>query len=224
MVTGPATVSTHTQSTGTSQNQAQGKSGFAGGDFETFLKMLTAQIQHQDPLNPIEGADFAVQLATFSGVEQQAQTNALLKQLINAQGGQSLSSYASWIGKQVRTTGQVYFGENPVTMDIAPDSRADKVLLVTMDVYGRRISSENIGTGSGLVDWYGQDAQGERLPKGKYSFVLESYRDDTLISSEKVAAYSDVYEVQQKNGKILLMLSGGITASPDEVDALAIGV
>ena len=40
-------------------------------DFDTFLKMLTAQMQNQDPMKPIDSADYAVQLATFSGVEQQ---------------------------------------------------------------------------------------------------------------------------------------------------------
>ena len=38
-------------------------------DFETFLKMLTAQMENQDPLNPLDSQDFATQLATFSGVE-----------------------------------------------------------------------------------------------------------------------------------------------------------
>lgn len=36
-----------------------------GAEFDTFLKMLTAQLKNQDPLNPMEGTDFAVQLATF---------------------------------------------------------------------------------------------------------------------------------------------------------------
>jgi flagellar basal-body rod modification protein FlgD len=50
-------------------------------DFNTFLRMLTVQMQNQDPLDPIDSADFAVQLATFSGVEQQVRTNELLGQL-----------------------------------------------------------------------------------------------------------------------------------------------
>ncbi len=207
----------------TSSANPKAKSGFAGGDFETFLKMLTTQIKAQDPLNPMEGADFAVQLATFSGVEQQVQTNDLLQQLIGTSGGQSLSTYSDWIGKQIRTKGQVWFGDDPLTMDVAPAPNADKVVLVTLDNFGRRIQTEDIGTGAGLVDWFGRDSSGERLPKGKYSFLLESYRGDNLISSDKVAAYSTVYEVQQKDGKISFMLAGGATASPADVDALAIG-
>jgi hypothetical protein len=53
-----------------------------GSDFETFLKMLTTQMKNQDPLNPVESSEYAVQLATFSSVEQQVLTNDLLTRLI----------------------------------------------------------------------------------------------------------------------------------------------
>ena len=72
-------------------------------DFETFLKMLTVQMQNQDPLNPIDSADYAVQLATFSGVEQQVQTNDLLKGLAASLGAAGLSEMAGWVGMEART-------------------------------------------------------------------------------------------------------------------------
>ena len=50
-------------------------------DFNTFLKMLTTQLKNQDPLNPMDNSEYAVQLATFSGVEQQVKTNTLLESL-----------------------------------------------------------------------------------------------------------------------------------------------
>ena len=55
-------------------------------DFDTFLQMLTAQMKNQDPLNPIESADFATQLATFSSVEQAVLTNDLLRGLMSQTG------------------------------------------------------------------------------------------------------------------------------------------
>ena len=55
---------------GTSAGAADGSAAAESSDFETFLKMLTVQMQNQDPLNPVESTDYAVQLATFSGVEQ----------------------------------------------------------------------------------------------------------------------------------------------------------
>ena len=112
---------------------------FSGGDFQTFLKMLTTQIKNQDPLNPMEGSDFAVQLATFSGVEQQVRTNDLLAQIAAHSAG-SLSAVSQWIGKEVRTTDPVAFDGSPLTLTIdhAPD--ADGVTLVTYDAAGTVVS------------------------------------------------------------------------------------
>lgn len=219
MVTTSAVSATGAQSTPTSQTKS---GGFSGGDFETFLKMLTTQIRNQDPLNPMEGSEFAVQLATFSGVEQQVKTNDLLEQMSGQLGADSLSTYSDWIGRQVRTTGQIFFGDNPLIMDISPDPAADRVVLVTKDSYGRRISAEEVGKGDGLVEWYGVDTNGARLPPGVYSFSLESYRGDTLVKQGNVPTYSTVHEIQRSNGKIAFVLDGGATANLDQIDALAI--
>ena len=52
-------------------------------DFDTFLKMLTAQAKYQDPLEPLDSTEYAAQLAQFSMVEQQVQTNEQLLSLIH---------------------------------------------------------------------------------------------------------------------------------------------
>ncbi|WBU56878.1 flagellar hook capping FlgD N-terminal domain-containing protein [Paracoccus sediminicola] len=197
------------------------KASFAGGDFETFLKMLTAQIKNQDPMNPMEGADFAVQLATFSGVEQQVKTNDLLEKIAGQSGAGALSGYSDWIGKKVRTTGEVYFGEQPLTMEIQPDPAADEVILVATDQYGREISREDIGTGAGTVEWFGRDAGGDRLPQGLYRFSLESMRGGEVIARSDVPSYSAVQEIQMGDRGVSFVLSGGAMATLDEVDALA---
>lgn len=50
-----------------------------GTDFNTFLRMLTVQMQNQDPLNPIDSTDYAVQLATFSGSNSRRKPISCLK-------------------------------------------------------------------------------------------------------------------------------------------------
>ena len=84
----------------TAGTTAQGAAGAtaapgSGTDFDTFLKMLTSQLKNQNPLNPMEGTEFAVQLATFSGVEQQAQTNKLLAQMVAQMNARRLPIAAS---------------------------------------------------------------------------------------------------------------------------------
>lgn len=189
-------------------------------DFDTFLKMLTAQLQNQDPLNPMEGTEFAVQLATFSGVEQQAQTNKLLTQLITHMGGGGLGQIADWIGKEARTTQPVWFGDKAVTLDIDPDPTADSVTLVTLNASGREVTREDIGPGAGQIDWYGRDSSGDKLPDGRYSFVIESLRKGEVISEDEVGAYARIVEAETGDDGVQLIFQGGSSAAAADIAAL----
>lgn len=219
-VTSPALTGNATPSA----NAASGSSGaaaaatFAGGDFQTFLKMLTTQIKHQDPLNPMEGSDFAVQLATFSGVEQQVRTNQLLEQIAGVR-SQGLGALAGWIGKEVRTTGGVAFDGQPITLDVRPHAAANRVELVTLDERGREVLREDIGPGTGEVDWAGRTADGP-LPAATYRFRLVSYRDADTLSTTPVGAYARVVGAELTAEGMRLSLANGASALESEVTAL----
>jgi len=53
-------------------------------DYNAFLKLLIAQMKHQDPTNPMEPSEYVAQLATFSSVEQAVQTNSKLDALLTS--------------------------------------------------------------------------------------------------------------------------------------------
>ncbi|SEH65175.1 flagellar hook capping FlgD N-terminal domain-containing protein [Paracoccus alkenifer] len=214
----PATTAPNPQAATQPGSTSSQAASFAGGDFQTFLKMLTTQIKHQDPLNPMEGSDFAVQLATFSGVEQQVRTNQILEQLAGTQAG-GLAALADWIGKEIRTTAPVAFDGTPITLDIRPDPGADRVELVTLDTRGRELLRENIGLGSGEVDWAGRTDNG-LLPDGIYSFQLISYRGDEILSSGAVAAFTRVTGAELTREGARLSLHGGASALETQVTAL----
>lgn len=67
-------------------------------DYQSFLKLLVAQMKHQDPTAPMESTDFVAQLATFSQVEQSVQVNSKLDQLLQSS---QLSQASSIIGRTV---------------------------------------------------------------------------------------------------------------------------
>jgi len=214
----PANAAQNPQPAAQSASTSSQAASFAGGDFQTFLKMLTTQIKHQDPLNPMEGSDFAVQLATFSGVEQQVRTNQLLEHLAVTQAG-GLAALADWIGKEIRTTAPVAFDGTPITLDIRPDPGADRVELVTLDANGRELLREDIGLGSGEVDWAGRTDSG-LLPTGIYSFRLLSYRGDEVLSSSAVEAFTRVTGAELTREGARLSLHGGASALETQVTAL----
>jgi len=93
--------STQTSQTVNTSN-AENSSGLsAASDFDTFLQLLTAQLENQDPLNPLESTDFVAQLASFSAVEQQILTNSNLSEIMSSLSVTRTSEAAQWLGKEV---------------------------------------------------------------------------------------------------------------------------
>jgi flagellar basal-body rod modification protein FlgD len=192
-------------------------------DFDTFLKMMTTQLQNQDPLNPVDSADYAVQLATFSGVEQQTRTNKLLESIQSEFGLMGMAQLASWVGKEARSIAPIWVDGQPVNMTLAPAAGADRSVLVVYDGQGKLISREDVPLSSASIDWAPTDAAGAPLPAGTYSFKLESYADDKLISSNGVETYGKIVEVRGGTGGTTLLLEGGSEVAAASVTALRDG-
>ena len=112
-------VTSATSPTATAATASTGATAISS-DFNTFLRMLTVQMQNQDPLNPIDSADYAVQLATFSGVEQQVKTNQLLADMQGKFQQLGMAEMASWIGKEARSAAPVSYDGSPVTLSPNP--------------------------------------------------------------------------------------------------------
>src|SRR5882672_3804776 len=72
---------TNTGSSSTGSTSSTATSGIAD-NFQTFLTLLTTQLQHQNPLDPLDTNQFTAQLVQFAGVEQQLKQNDQLKSLI----------------------------------------------------------------------------------------------------------------------------------------------
>src|ERR1700690_2579879 len=107
MSTPVQSVSTALSNASSTTNSAQsGTTPVLGED--DFLKLLTMQMQYQDPMNPMSGTEFASQLAQFSSVEQLTNINSELAQSISSNSvlTQSINNdlAATFIGKNVRAT------------------------------------------------------------------------------------------------------------------------
>ncbi|MBF0460989.1 MAG: hypothetical protein HQL87_06305 [Magnetococcales bacterium] len=103
-------ISTIAQSTSSSSSKSSSSSSSVGSESTDqmrmdFLKLLTTQLQYQDPLSPTSNTDFTSQLAQFSSLDNQGQTNNLLQQLLSAQGGGAMNQAVAYIGKQVVVPG-----------------------------------------------------------------------------------------------------------------------
>lgn len=211
----------------TASPQAATQAGQGGGssaltsDFDTFLRMLTVQIQNQDPLNPIESTEFAVQLATFAGVEQQIRTNDQLAGLSAQLGLSTMSQLAGWIGMEARISGPAQFDGAPITLSPNPPALAESAQLIVLDAAGTEVQRLPIPVSNAEIDWAGTDTAGTPLPNGPYSFRLESFADGASLGVQQVDHYALVHEAQGDGaGGVRLVFAGGLTVDAATATAL----
>lgn len=189
-------------------------------DFETFLRMLTVQLQNQDPLNPVESQDFAVQLATFSNVEQAVLTNDLLGDIGAQLSGNALQQMSGYVGMEVLARAPVAFSGEPITVrpDINPE--ADRADLVVRNATGEIVERRTIGLDATSAEWAGADDRGTPMPSGIYRFEIESFANDASIETKLASAYNRVEEARTEGGDITLTLSDGTEISSSLVNGL----
>ncbi|WP_420343987.1 flagellar hook capping FlgD N-terminal domain-containing protein [Paenirhodobacter sp.] len=216
------TVSSVNSGTNTTSSSSSSSSTSAlSSDFTTFLKMLTTQMQNQDPLNPIDSSDYAAQLANFSQVEQQVKTNDLLSSISGAIGLSGLSQYANWVGMDVLSESPTEFdGATPVALSGSPASGADQAVMVVKDSSGKEVAREEVNVTSSGYSWDGTDSSGSLLSAGTYSFSLESYSNGSLLSTSKLQTYNQVVETRTATSGTVLVLANGTQIDPTSVTAL----
>ena len=189
-------------------------------DYQMFLKMLTAQATNQDPLNPIDSSDYATQLATFSGVEQQVKTNDLLTALAAQMGTSGMAQMAAWVGKEARAPVAAHFTGAPITIAPNPASSADKVELIVKNSAGVEVQRLPIAVSANTIEWAGVGADGTPLANGNYTFTVESSVGGQVILTEPADVYSTIQEVRSEGGQTILILAGGVAVSSTQVSAL----
>jgi flagellar basal-body rod modification protein FlgD len=143
-------------------------------NFDTFLTILTSQIQNQDPLEPLDSSQFTQQLVQFSGVEQQIKSNQQLETLISATRSNAGSALAGYLGAQAElsSAGAHYRGD-PVSWRYALPSDAASTSITVTDADGKVIYSEPGETSAGSHDfvWNGELNSGGTAPADDVYYV-----------------------------------------------------
>jgi flagellar basal-body rod modification protein FlgD len=189
-------------------------------DFETFLKMLTAQARFQDPLEPIDSSEYAAQLAQFSMVEQQVLSNDLLKALGNQIGSGTMAQMAGWIGMEARTSAPVQYDGAPLTIVPQIEPGADEAILIAYNAQGDEVQRRQISASGEAVEWAGVDQDNTPFDAGLYSFKVESRSLGQTIGINGAESYARVVEARREGAETLLILNGGASISAEEVTAL----
>jgi flagellar basal-body rod modification protein FlgD len=169
---------TAVDSTGTATATASaGASQSLSKNFDSFLKLLVAQLQNQDPLAPMDSSEFTSQLVQFSGVEQAINTNKNLENLLGLTQTNFNSSLVGYLGKEVTFRGDtapLRAGKAEWTYTL-PEAAAATELKV-LDAGGRIVwrGPGAITAGAQAFAWDGRGVNGETLPEGIYRLAVDA--------------------------------------------------
>ncbi|MBX2818743.1 MAG: flagellar hook capping protein [Rhodothermaceae bacterium] len=148
---------------------------------DDFLQLLVTQLGNQDPLNPMDGQEFAAQLAQFSSLEQLININESMIQSgeINGLLAQSVNSgvAADLIGKKIEAEGDEfqYGGEDTTSLRFELFTAASDVQVEIYNPAGQLIRTEslsNLDSGQHTFEWDGKSGEGEQQLNGQYSFKV----------------------------------------------------
>lgn len=153
----------------TNQNTVLGK--------DEFLTLLVAQLQHQDPMNPMDSTGFTAQLAQFSSLEQLQNVNDQLSHIGASQASLNNLQAVDYIGKTVVASGsstQVKDGvAEKLRFDLDADaSRVDVKLYDAAGNFIRSIENDAMNKGQQSITWDGTDMNGNAVPDGTYTFQI----------------------------------------------------
>lgn len=148
-------------------------------DKDDFLRLLTVQLRHQDPLNPLPNADFIAQTAQFTSLEQLQNMNRTLERLLAQLGGGAAAAgpagAAALLGRTVTFNGSpvTLDGVNGATLAYRLPAGSPAVALQLLDAQGVPVRTMLVGQqggGTHQVPFDGLDDAGRRLAPGTYTY------------------------------------------------------
>ncbi|MDB4947094.1 MAG: Flagellar basal-body rod modification protein FlgD [Labilithrix sp.] len=196
---------------------ATGAAKSSGLDKDAFLKLLVAQMSHQDPLNPTQGTEYVAQLSQFAMVEQSVAQSQKLDTLSAQIGGLSNNAATDLVGKTVNIRGHgiAWDGTNATGASVTLGGASTKTTVEIQDANGKTVRTMELGgrpAGTVPIAWDGKDANGQPVPRGTYSVKVTA----TDAQGAKVDASSDVTGTVKKvsfdKGYPELLLDSGATA------------
>ncbi|MEM9169262.1 MAG: flagellar hook capping FlgD N-terminal domain-containing protein [Pseudomonadota bacterium] len=191
----------------------------ADEDFQSFLQLLTAQLQNQDPLSPVDSTQFVEQLASFSSVEQQIETNALLEQLVNAENLSGLDAATRWVGREVDApSSEVRYADEPVTLRIPANGEAEPSELVVQSENGAIV--RQIALRADQTSYELASTPDAPLPDGRYTVQINYLNDEGETTAGAPVVSGRVVEAQLIDGALRLITETGAAIDPDAVLAV----
>ena len=180
---------------------------------KNFLKMLTVQLQNQDPMNPMDNAAMTSQLAALNQVDGINKLNTSVTALVAQMQSANFMNLSSSVGKTALAEGsQIYFSGQDVGMSAKLDSPAESLRAVIRDGSGQIVNQFDFGpTPAGMNDfiWDGGDDAGKQVKSGMYTLELTATDAQGKTSAPKSYVGAMVASIGQEGADMKVGLSDG---------------
>ncbi|MEE2922518.1 MAG: flagellar hook capping FlgD N-terminal domain-containing protein [Pseudomonadota bacterium] len=209
-----STVTSATAAQSTTQAASSAATQQFGEEFNNFIQLLTAQVKNQDPLAPMDSTQFVEQLATFSSLEQQVNTNSSLGSIASLIGDLHTMFASEWLGETVTVESSwvPYSGSEVQYLTNTPTD-ADHAYLTVRDPEGELVWTEELDLESGVHTWNGQTNSGEAASTDTvFEFNIDFYRGTEYIGLGAPQIITTITDVASEDGVLRFGTSSHLTA------------
>ena len=163
-----------------SNNTSSTAGGTIAGNFQTFLTLLTTQLQNQNPLDPLDTNQFTQQLVQFAGVEQQLKTNDQLASLVSMQQTNQATEALSFVGKTAVVDGtKTSLVKSAAAWNLNVPSNCNLTVNITSST-GQNVFTGKYSAQAGdnqPFSWDGKGSDGAQWPDGQYTLTATATDD-----------------------------------------------
>ena len=188
-------------------------------NFDTFLSLLTTQLQNQDPTKPLDTNEMTQQLIQYSEVEQLLQSNKKLEALLSLSAANASLSVIGYVGKEINTAGDTTtLANGSASWGLNIPAGSEDVSYVIKDTNGDEVFSSNgaLATGDGSFSWDGTTSTGSTAAPGNYSLTVTA-RDAAENAIPVKVSVRGVVDGVDTSGDIPVLLVNGARFSVDDV-------
>ncbi|MET4663367.1 flagellar hook assembly protein FlgD [Sphingomonas sp. PvP056] len=156
-----------------------------------FLKLMTAQLNNQDPFSPTDNTQMVAQLAQISSTSGIAEMGTTLKAIQDKLGATSASDALAYVGRTVLTEGSSAYGRSAggLAGAVELDKDATDVTVSIRDANGQTLNTLSLGTqkaGTASYDWNGKTASGDDAGTGPFTVSVDAANGGEAVTSRNL--------------------------------------
>jgi flagellar basal-body rod modification protein FlgD len=186
-------------------------------NFQTFLTLLTTQLQNQNPLDPLDTNQFTQQLVQFAGVEQQLKSNDQLKSLVALEQSAQATQALIYVGNTVAVDGSTQQFDGAATWNLKADKDTAATITITNST-GQTVYSGNFSLKQGNASfvWDGKGNDGTQWPAGAYKLTATG-KDSTGKNVAIATEIQGVVDSVDLTASPALLSIGGQNYTTDQI-------